>query len=273
MRIRKTYLIRNGILRLIGVGIMLCLSVCCMANDSTVALEIYASKAPLSVPMQILGLNIPDEWRDLLTIACGIGVILLMLRVWEERQNQKQNIAYMQYEMQKAKIEEARRMEQMQAEADKKIAQAQIKRLNAEIDGKRDALHRALVERIALAQHIREYARASNAAIPNWLQEYLNEYSFANPAKWKAFRKEFDNAYNDFVPYLQQQYPVLTDSDVQYLVLATLGFDTPAIACLLGKTERTIWNRRDIIKGRIGNSSLHLEDWLAEVVEDYKSRA
>lgn len=67
----------------------------------------------------------------------------------------------MQYEMQKAKIEEARRMEQMQAEADKKIAQAQIKRLNAEIDGKREALHRALVERIAWAQQVYGWALLS----------------------------------------------------------------------------------------------------------------
>ena len=260
------------ILSLVLLGTMLCLSDSCAASDCTSITIKTASNILFFVPLGIMGIHIPAEWRDIFTIACGVCMLLLMLRLWEERQNQKFSIEYMKYEAEKTKLAEARRLEQLQAKADKQLAQAHIKHLNAELNAKREAMHRVLVERIELARHIRQYAQMSNANIPMWLQQYLDGYSFANPVKWRAFMKEFDQAYNGYVPYLQQRYPALTDSDLQYLVLATLGFDCSDIACLLGKTGRTIWNRRDIIKSRISDTSLHLEEWLSHVMDDYRSR-
>lgn len=84
--------------------------------------------------------------------------------------------------------------------------------------------------------------------------------------------KEFNQTYNGYIPYLQQRYPTLTDIDLQYLVLATLGFDCSDIAYLLNKTDRTIWNRRDIIKNRISDTSLHLEEWLSRFIDEYKTQ-
>lgn len=268
---KNNSLSRHIVLPLILLGTMLCFSDYCMASDCTPVTTNTASNTLFFVPLGIMGIHIPEEWRDIFTIVCGVCTILLMLRLWEERQNQKLSIEYMKYEAEKAKLAEARRLEQLQAEADKQLAQAHIKRLNTELNAKREAMHRVLVERIELAQHIRQYAQMSDACIPKWLQQYLDGYSFANPVKWRAFMKEFNQAYNGYVPYLQQRFPALTDSDLQYLVLATLGFDCSDIACLLGKADRTIWNRRDIIKSRISDTSLHLEEWLSHIIDDYKS--
>lgn len=264
------YLYTYERIRYVIDAIMLCISENCTAAECVGNGFTGAHNALLGVPMSILGVSIPEEWRDLWTIAMGIGTILIVMRVWEEHQNQKLRFEYMRHEAEKAKMEEVRRLEQLQAETERKIAQSHIKRLNAELDNKRDAMHRVLVERIELARHIREYAKTSGASIPKWLQQYLNTYSFANASKWQSFVEEFNSAYTGYLPYLQQHYPTLTDSDLQYIILATLGFDCADIAYLLGKTDRTIWNRRDIIKGRIGDTSLHLEEWLSEVVESYK---
>lgn len=272
MTMKNNYLHKHAAMLPSMLGIMLCFSDYCTASEYVSATINCATTAPFFVPLSIMGMHIPAEWRDIFTIACGIFTILLFLRLWEERQNQKLGMEYMKYEAEKAKLAEARRLEQLQADADKQLAQAHIKRLNAELAAKREVMHRVLVERIELARHIRQYAHTSDAHIPKWLQQYLDGYSFADLAKWRAFMEEFNQAYNGYVPYLQQRFPALTDSDLQYLVLATLGFDCSDIACLLGKTDRTIWNRRDIIKSRIADKPLHLEDWLSRVVDDYKSR-
>lgn len=268
---KNNYLTMRTVFSFALLGVTLCFSDHCTASNCTSIAVNTASNTPYLMSLGVMGIHIPAEWRDIFTIACGVCIILLMFRLWEEHQNQKRSIEYMKYEAEKAKLAEAHRLEQLRAEADKQLAQARIKRLNAELNTKREAMHRVLVERIELARHIRQYAQTSNTGIPKWLQQYLDGYSFANPAKWQAFMKEFNQAYNGYIPYLQQRYPTLTDSDLQYLVLATLGFDCSDIAYLLNKTDRTIWNRRDIIKNRISDTSLHLEEWLSRTIDEYKA--
>lgn len=265
----NSYLLRYAGPRCLLVGIMLCVSVYCFGAEASDT-AVYSAQNGLFLPiLSIMGIDIPEEWQDVVTILCGVCVILLLLRLYEEHQNQKLKFAYMRHEAEKAKIEEARRFEQLQAEADRKVAQIRINQLNTELKGRRDAMRRALVERIALARQIRDYAWLHGLEMPKWLTEYLNAYSFGNQSKWVAFLKEFDKAYSGYVPYLQQHYPTLTDNDLQYIVLATLGFDCSDIACLLGKTDRTIWNRRDVIKRRVGDDALHIEDWICHAVEAY----
>ena len=65
---------------------------------------------------------------------------------------------------------------------------------------------------------------------------------------------------------------MLTESDVQYLMLAILGLDTNDIAFVLNKTTRTIWNRRDTIKSRVDKDDLSIEDWLEVILRGYAKK-
>ena len=149
-----------------------------------------------------------------------------------------------------------------------------MKQLNADLAMKRDFLHRILADRIELAKRVNQSAPASKKPVPSWLRPYINRYSLATDSSWKAFLREFNTAYSGFVPYIRAHYPSLTDSDIQYIILLTLGFNNSDIAFVLDRTDRTIWNRRNTICVRLGNAHLALDEWVEQLRKEYiQSRA
>lgn len=83
-----------------------------------------------------------------------------------------------------------------------------------------------------------------------------------NNMNWEAFYVEFDAAYDGLLSRLQSSYPDLTDMDVRYIALTCLNFDTSDICLLLDLSKRTIYNRRQILKQRLGLCNEDLDAWL-----------
>lgn len=79
---------------------------------------------------------------------------------------------------------------------------------------------------------------------------------------WDAFYEEFDVAYDGLLSRLTNRYPDLTDIDIRYIVLTCMHFNTSDICLLLNHTKRTIYNRRQILKQRLGLTTEDLDDWL-----------
>lgn len=65
---------------------------------------------------------------------------------------------------------------------------------------------------------------------------------------------------------------MLTENDIQYLILTILGLDINDIAFVLNKTTRTIWNRRDTIKSRLALGDISIEAWLDALMNSYQKQ-
>ena len=71
---------------------------------------------------------------------------------------------------------------------------------------------------------------------------------------------------------MQENHPMLTENDIQYLILTILGLDINDIAFVLNKTTRTIWNRRDTIKSRLTLGDISIEAWLDTLMNSYQKQ-
>ena len=214
-----------------------------------------------------------------ITVGCVCAVLILCVllaafiikahRTHEQQIRHEEELTRIRLEADKARLEQQNERQRLRAEAERKMARAKVKQLNADLATKRDFLHRILADRIELAKRVNQSAPASKKPLPSWLRPYINRYSLATDASWKAFLREFNTAYSGFVPYIHAHYPDLTDSDIQYIILLTLGFNNSDIAFVLDRTDRTIWNRRNTICVRLGNAHLALDEWVDQLREDY----
>lgn len=59
---------------------------------------------------------------------------------------------------------------------------------------------------------------------------------------------------------LRKQYPVLTEADIQVLVLLGIGVETQDILMLLDMSKRTYYKRRQTIAGRMNIATTALEE-------------
>ena len=160
-------------------------------------------------------------------------------------------------------------LQQLKHENERKIAWIKQAQLSKEIKYQKKLLLQNITEHINLAKDIQKH---KPEGMPQWLNSYLNKYTYSSPKHWSAFVKEFDGAFPQLRTYITEQYPMLTESDVQYLMLAILGLDTNDIAFVLNKTTRTIWNRRDTIKSRMDKDDLSIEDWLEVILKGYAKK-
>lgn len=161
-------------------------------------------------------------------------------------------------------------MQQIKQENERKIAQMKLKQLHREIKHKKALLLQNITEHIHLAKRIQQHKNTEK--VPQWLESYLTKYSYSSAKNWNSFLIEFEGVFPQFVSYMQETYPTLTQNDVQYLLLAILGLDINDIAFVLNKTTRTIWNRRDTIKSRLEIDDSSIEEWLDALMNSYQRK-
>ena len=161
-------------------------------------------------------------------------------------------------------------MQQIKRENERKIAQLKLKQLNKEIKHKKTLLLQHITEHINLAKRIQQHKNTEK--VPQWLETYLAKYSYSNEKNWNRFLVEFEGVFPKFLPFMQENHPMLTENDIQYLILTILGLDTNDIAFVLNKTTRTIWNRRDTIKSRLALGDISIEVWLDTLMNSYQKQ-
>ena len=157
------------------------------------------------------------------------------------------------------------RSKRLSREHEKELAQVQAAETARQLADRRATLKQILQQRVALAVRLKRQANVLPKEIPAWVMNYIEENAFTNDTNWQDFLHEFQGAYGDLLTRLHKQYPALTQQDDQYLALAILGLDNNEIAVLLNSSDRTIWNRRQKIKTRLGNSKLDLDTFLAHL--------
>ncbi len=219
----------------------------------------------LTIRQQRMGMAIGGTCA--LVLLAGIAIVFLVqIQSAKEKQfRQEQASAAVLHEQERLRLEQESEHFRLCAE----LAQSKLKQRNAVLEAKSLYLHRILVERIELAKHIKQSKPMFVKGIPSWLQAYADRYLFVSDENWQAFLNEFRLAYGDFVPYVKAHNPLLSDSDIQYVILVMLGLNNGDIAFVLGKTPRTIWNRRNTICMRIGITAASLDEWIAQLRDAY----
>lgn len=140
--------------------------------------------------------------------------------------------------------------------------QADNRILNTELTEKRNALRQQLYQRMNMAKHL--HTEDISAKLPRKVRDYLEQIVFTKEENWQELRQEFNTLYGGLLEHLKTDHPTLTTQDEQVIVLGVLGFCNNDIAFLLGITDRTIWNRRQKIRDRLGDPQLDLDQWFSD---------
>ncbi len=137
--------------------------------------------------------------------------------------------------------------------------QANIRELNAELNEKRNTLRQQLYQRMDMAKHL--HVDDIPAKLPREVRDYLEQIVFTKEENWQELRQEFNTLYGNLLNRLKDDHPLLTTQDEQVIVLGVLGFSNSDMAFLLNISDRTIWNRRQKIRDRLGDPQLDLDQW------------
>lgn len=140
--------------------------------------------------------------------------------------------------------------------------QADIRALNAELTEKRNTLRQQLYQRMDMAKHL--HTKDIPAKLPREVRNYLEQIVFTKEENWQMLRKEFNSLYGNLLDNLQTAHPLLTTQDEQMITLGVLGFSNSDVAFLLGITDRTIWNRRQKIRDRLGDPQMDIDQWFTD---------
>ena len=160
--------------------------------------------------------------------------------------------------------------EKEQEIAEKNLQQLQmateLQKAQAELEDKRNTLRQFLKHRIALIRQIHQTLLGSKQKSQS-VKKVLDELSLQYPPTWQTFKEEFNAAYGNLLGELKNNYPSLTEKDLLFIALSVLGLDVNDIGYIFGTTDRTLWNRRQFIKNRIGCSKMDFEEWIQSLRE------
>ena len=81
-----------------------------------------------------------------------------------------------------------------------------------------------------------------------------------------------DKALNGAISRLQSEYPLLTESDMQFAILSIIGASDNDMSIVLNLQKHTIYHRRQIVRKHINASRpedqqvIDIDSWLREYV-------
>ena len=160
--------------------------------------------------------------------------------------------------------------EKEQEIAEKNLQQLQmateLQKAQAELEDKRNTLRQFLKHRVALIRQIHQSLLGSKQKSQS-VKKVLDELSLQYPPTWQTFKEEFNAAYGHLLGELKKKYPSLTEKDLLFIALSVLGLEVNDIGYIFGTTDRTLWNRRQFIKNRIGCSKMDFEEWIQSLRE------
>ena len=180
----------------------------------------------------------------ILIIACLVALVLIMAIV----------ILYI-------RLSRTRTRHDMEQQIQYSKTQAQER----EIKSMSRQLQRLLKERVRTSRNLLYGMMGEQGNIKANTRRQLQDLLLLDEKQWKTFVQEFEIAHNGLLGQLRNNYPTLTESDLQYIALAYIGLDNADICILLQMQERTLWNRRQRIKNHLGEPSMNLDDWIAGI--------
>lgn len=265
-RLQDNYMTKNYYSAIATICLVLLLSIACISksyahnNDSITTKVEVKNEAKTDFEMNKL---------LIIAISCAIWIIgynfLSSKALLKKSLNEKKSL-----KAENSQLQLTNELQQIQQEHERKIAQLKLKQLRREIKHKKALLLQNITEHIHLAKRIQQHKNTEKA--PQWLETYLSKYSYSSAKNWNRFLAEFEGIFPNFLQFIRESYPELTESDIQYIILTILGLDNNDISFVLSKTTRTIWNRRDTIKTRLDLKEASIEEWLDSLMSSYERK-
>ena len=178
-------------------------------------------------------------------------------------------IFYLQKVHERAQAQ-AHEIDKLKAQAAEEQANKEIDRLNMELELRRVMLRDSLKNRIELSRKLAGSPDALKTHVQksgDCLAEWLEENTFINGGNSDKLISEFQAIYGNLLGELKKKYPSLTEKDLLFIALSVLGLEVNDIGYIFGTTDRTLWNRRQFIKNRIGCSKMDFEEWIQSLRE------
>lgn len=137
------------------------------------------------------------------------------------------------------------------------------------IKNKRDALKAIFRTRADISKKLYKKDLITHKTwTPATVKKLLYQITMAEDSDWKSILHEFDLAYNQLLSRIKEAYPAITKGDQQYIVLSLLGCSPEDISVLMGTSNRTIWNRKQVVKRHLGlPQEVDLDEWLIQQAE------
>ena len=108
--------------------------------------------------------------------------------------------------------------------------------------------------------------RGNEVAFPTWLQTYRDEQLTMSKESLNELIDSVDKALDGAISRLRQEYPQLTESDMQFAILSIIGASDNDMSILLNVQKQTIYHRRQIVRKHINEEIGDIDTWLRSYV-------
>ena len=135
-----------------------------------------------------------------------------------------------------------------------------------------------LQQKVSITREIElQRMRGNDVEFPKWLQTYRNEKLIMNKESLDELIASIDKALDGAISRLRDEYPCLTESDMQFAILTIIGASDNDMSIVLNVQKQTIYHRRQIVRKHILAGSLKgdnnsyspaedIDDWLRAYV-------
>jgi len=169
-----------------------------------------------------------------LALALALALSLVLWVYWRQR-----------------RLEQTR---QLQALRDKYTQQLQL------------ALER-LQQKVNLTREIElQRMKGNEPEFPKWLQTYKDEQLTMNKESLDQLIASIDRALDGAISRLRNEYPELTESDMQFAILSIIGASDNDMSIVLNVQKQTIYHRRQIVRKHVNPSIEDIDTWLRAYV-------
>ena len=169
-----------------------------------------------------------------LVLALVIALLIVLWRYWQQRRR-----------------EQAAALQALQA---KYVQQLQL------------ALER-LQQKVSLTREMEmQRLRGNEPEFPKWLQTYRDEQLTMNKESLDELINSVDKALDGAIGRLRADYPLLTESDMQFAILSIIGASDNDMSILLNVQKQTIYHRRQIVRKHVDSRIEDIDSWLRRYV-------
>ena len=127
------------------------------------------------------------------------------------------------------------------------------------MEDKRKALRQYLYNRLSLTNAMSKYVDEHGEDIPQRVVTELRRLLVLTENDWDQFDKDYNAANNDFLVRKKSEHPRLTDRDLRYIALYSLGFDNIDICCLFDINKSSGWNIKTTLLQRLSKTDKEIE--------------
>lgn len=124
-----------------------------------------------------------------------------------------------------------------------------------------------LQQKVRLTKEIElQRLRGNEVEFPKWLQTFRDEQLTMNKESLDELIRSIDGALDGAVSRLRREYPPLTESDMQFVILSIIGASDSDIGILLNVQKQTVYHRRQIVRRHIDQEIDDIDAWLRAYV-------